>query len=141
MPPGAVNLGGQDSRQVDYTTNTTFNSVFQVIVKLYGVAEYREVNPAPFTIISFPFLFAIMFGDVGHRTLMFLFALYVVLNGKRMVRRKLDEFMQTCYDRRYMLLLMGLFSIFTGFIYNEFFAVPINLAGSRWNYTEAASMA
>lgn len=118
-----------------------FTSVFQGIVESYGVAEYKEVNPAPFAVITFPFLFAVMFGDIGHGFLMAAFAAYVVMNEKRMVRRKLDEFMQTCYDGRYMLLLMGLFSIFTGFIYNEFFSVPLDLFGSRWKFTEASTMA
>jgi V-type H+-transporting ATPase subunit a len=118
-----------------------FTQVFQGIVESYGVAEYHEVNPAPFTVITFPFLFAVMFGDIGHGLLMFAFSAYVVLNEKRMVRSKLDEFMQTVYDGRYMLVLMGLFSIFTGFIYNECFAVPLNLFGSRWRFTAESLMA
>eukprot|EP00737_Agarophyton_chilense_P000246 gb/GEZJ01000281.1/.p1 GENE.gb/GEZJ01000281.1/~~gb/GEZJ01000281.1/.p1 ORF type:complete len:865 (-),score=129.97 gb/GEZJ01000281.1/:967-3561(-) len=118
-----------------------FTSVFQGIVESYGVAEYKEVNPAPFAVITFPFLFAVMFGDIGHGFLMFAFAAYVIYNEKRMVRRNLGEFMQTCYDGRYMLLLMGAFSIFTGFIYNEFFAVPLDLFGSRWKFTDASEMA
>lgn len=123
-----------------YRTNR-FTAVFQSIVESYGVAEYKEVNPAPFAVITFPFLFAVMFGDVGHGLLMFAFASWVVLNENRMVRRNLGEFMQTCYDGRYMILLMGAFSIFTGLIYNEFFAVPLDLFGSRWKFTEASSMA
>lgn len=123
-----------------YRTNK-FTTVFQSIVESYGVAEYKEVNPAPFAVVTFPFLFAVMFGDIGHGFLMFAFAAWVVMNEHRMVRRKLGEFMQTCYDGRYMLLLMGLFSIFTGFIYNEFFAVPLDLFGSRWKFTEASAMA
>ena len=118
-----------------------FTSVFQGLVESYGIAEYKEVNPAPFAVITFPFLFAVMFGDIGHGTLMFLFAAWVVMNEKRMVRNKLNEFMQTCYDGRYMLLLMGLFSIYTGFIYNEFFAVPLDLFGSRWKFTNVSAMA
>ncbi len=43
-----------------------FTSVFQDIVSTYGVPLYKEINPAYFTIVSFPFLFGVMFGDVGH---------------------------------------------------------------------------
>eukprot|EP00173_Palmaria_palmata_P004102 Plantae.Rhodophyta-Palmaria_palmata.ctg489.p1 GENE.Plantae.Rhodophyta-Palmaria_palmata.ctg489~~Plantae.Rhodophyta-Palmaria_palmata.ctg489.p1 ORF type:complete len:403 (-),score=68.26 Plantae.Rhodophyta-Palmaria_palmata.ctg489:118-1230(-) len=49
--------------------------------------------------------------------------------------------MGACYDARYLILMMGLFSIYTGFIYNEFFAIPLDLFGSRWKFTASSSMA
>lgn len=36
----------------------------------YGVARYREVNPTVYTIVTFPFLFAVMFGESGRRILL-----------------------------------------------------------------------
>lgn len=47
------------------------------------VAKYQEANPGVFTIITFPFLFAVMFGDWGHGICLFLGTLYFIIREKK----------------------------------------------------------
>uniref|UniRef100_A0A671L590 V-type proton ATPase subunit a n=1 Tax=Sinocyclocheilus anshuiensis TaxID=1608454 RepID=A0A671L590_9TELE len=116
-----------------FPTNA-FTAGFQNIVDAYGVACYREMNPAVYTIITFPFLFAVMFGDVGHGLLMTLLALWMVLEEKdSKLRKNTNEIWQMMFGGRYLILLMGLFSIYTGAIYNECFSRGLNTFSSGWH--------
>ena len=115
-----------------YRTNK-FTKGFQNIVDSYGVATYREVNPAPYTVITFPFLFAVMFGDFGHALIMLLFALFIILREKnlRLVAAKNESFAMF-FGGRYVILMMGIFSLYTGFVYNDVFAKSVTLLPSAW---------
>ncbi|KAM9457426.1 V-type proton ATPase 116 kDa subunit a isoform 1-T1 [Clarias gariepinus] len=129
-------LNRMQTKQTPPTYNKTnkFTSGFQNIVDAYGIGNYREMNPAPYTIITFPFLFAVMFGDLGHGILMTCAALYLVLRERRLSAQKNDnEMFSMVFSGRYIILLMGLFSMYTGIIYNDCFSKSLNVFGSGWS--------
>lgn len=48
------------------------------------MAKYREANPGVFTIVTFPFLFAVMFGDWGHGICLLLATLVLIVREKKL---------------------------------------------------------
>jgi V-type H+-transporting ATPase subunit a len=53
-----------------------------MIVDTYGIPSYKEVNPAVFTIATFPFLYGVMFGDIGHGTIMACVGLFLIFRNQ-----------------------------------------------------------
>lgn len=123
-----------------YFETDWFTSTFQGIVDSYGMARYKEVNPGVFTIVTFPYLFGMMYGDIGHGILLFCVALYFIYKGRHWREESLNEIIQMLFGGRYLLLLMSLFAIYMGVLYNDFMGFSINLfpSGYKWGPVDAS---
>jgi V-type H+-transporting ATPase subunit a len=101
---------------------------FQEIVYTYGIPTYQEANPTLFTIITFPFLFGIMFGDLAHGLVLLSLSIYVCWRKDYLIRTK--ALLADVVEFRYLLMLMAFFAAYCGFLYNDFAAVPLNFIRS-----------
>ena len=114
-----------------YIPYNEFIYPFQEIVNIYGIPRYREINPALFNIVFFPFLFGIMFGDIGHGLVIFLFSLYLIYyNNKNFYAKNYSYIFKLLIKFRYFFLLLSICSIYSGLLYNEFFSIPLPLCNS-----------
>lgn len=94
--------------------HNAFTEAFQLVVDTYGVPNYKEANPALLTIITFPFFFGVMYGDILHGLIILIFGMYLCL-----AKRENGNLADMLAPGRYFVLLMGFFSLYCGFIYND----------------------
>ena len=113
------------SKPPTFIRTNEFTFIFQEIVNTYGIPRYQEINPSLFCIVTFPFLFGVMFGDIGHGFLLFSFATYLILEKDEIIKSK--SFLMYAVKARYLLLLMGFFAFYCGFIYNDFLSLSLPL--------------
>jgi V-type H+-transporting ATPase subunit a len=130
--PTIVNQVKTTKTPPTYFKVNRFTNGFQTIIDAYGTIKYREVNPALPAIVTFPFMFAVMFGDAGHGVILLLAALAMIYYERRLERSKLDELFSMMFYGRYIVFMMGLFSIYTGLIYCDAFSLGLPWFKSMW---------
>ncbi|XP_061723483.1 V-type proton ATPase 116 kDa subunit a 1-like [Cydia pomonella] len=115
-----------------------FTYGFQALISAYGDSTYRELNPGLYTIITFPFLFSLMFGDMGHGLIMLAAAVWMLVNEKKFMAERSDsEIWNIFFGGRYIMLLMSCFSIYAGFIYNDCFSKAFKIFPSGWTVKQS----
>ncbi|CAD8117146.1 unnamed protein product [Paramecium sonneborni] len=124
LPSGQIQECQTQLTPPTYYKLNTFTYPFQEIVNTYGIPRYKEINPGLSTIITFPFLVGVMFGDVGHGLLLFVCGLYLTSEDAK------KSIFAGLVPVRYMILLIGFFAAYNGLIYNDFLSIGLNLFGS-----------
>lgn len=117
-----------------YFKTNRFTLAFQTIIDAYGTIKYREVNPALPAIVTFPFMFAVMFGDAGHGVIILSAALAMIYFERKLQRSKLDELFSMIFYGRYIIMMMGIFSIYTGLLYCDAFSKELPWFTSMWEW-------
>jgi len=129
---GTANAIISDISNLSHTAPTHFptNKLtrgFLVLIETYGVPRYLEYNPALPSIITFPFLFGVMYGDLVHGFIVFAVALSFILRERRLVGKELPEPMNYLFYGRYIMMLMGFFAMYCGLCYNDCMSLSISL--------------
>lgn len=131
--PSIINVIHTNKTPPTYLKTNKFTEAFQTIVNAYGTATYQEVNPAIPVIVTFPFLFAVMFGDFGHACIM-LAASLAMIYWEKPLKKVTFELFAMVYYGRYIALVMAVFSVYTGLIYNDVFSKSMTLFSSQWEW-------
>jgi V-type H+-transporting ATPase subunit a len=118
------------SKAPTYIRTNEFTDVWQCVINTYGVPRYQEANPALFATVSFPFIFGMMYGDVGHGTLLMLAGAWMCYQGKALLEIK--DVGKILYWVRFLILQLGIYATFAGFLYNDMFSVGLQIFDTRY---------
>lgn len=108
-----------------------FTAPYQQIVETYSIPKYKEINPALVSTVTFPFLFGLMFGDVAHGIAFLVIALAIAN-----INTAENPALKGLHKLRYMFIQMAVFSIFSGFVYNDFMGVKMYNSASCYRESE-----
>lgn len=105
----------EEDLRKDAPSRITHNKIiepFEILTRMYGIPTYAEIDPTPFLFFTFPFLFGIMFGDIGHGIVLIISGLIggIVFKQRKNVK-----------NISWIVFYCGWWAILFGFLYGEFF--------------------
>ena len=69
-----------------------------------------------------------MFGDIGHGFVLTMFGAYLCIFKESIIAEK--SMVAPALKGRYLLLLMGIFAFYAGWLYNDFVSIPLDVFGT-----------
>lgn len=97
--------------------NNFFTRPFEMITKMYGVPNYRELDPTAIVAVTYSLFFGAMFGDLGQGFLLFLLGLTGYFSEKLSMAK--------------LFAPVGISSMIFGLIYGSFFGLE-DVIPSLW---------
>ncbi|MHB1346300.1 MAG: V-type ATP synthase subunit I, partial [Candidatus Humimicrobiaceae bacterium] len=101
--------------------NKTIFKPFEVIINLYGVPKYFEIDPTPYVSIFFALFFGLCLTDAGYGIVFVLISILMLLK------------MKGSRNFALLILFMGIFTIIAGALFNGWFGdLPSYLGGEAF---------
>ncbi|UCC20086.1 MAG: hypothetical protein JSV62_02050 [Promethearchaeota archaeon] len=94
---------------------------FEILTYSLGFPRKKEINPTYLVAITFPFLFGIMFADVGHGLILFFGGILLHIARRRTDVKKVGEISKYLLLASGIITLCGISSTAFGFLFGEFF--------------------
>ena len=104
-------------------TNPRITKSCQNLTNAFGQPNHREIDPTWFMAIGFPIIFGLMFGDIGHGLLLFMFGLIGFIAKRRNVDA--GEMINYFIQGSGLIMVIALASVFFGVLYGEFLGIDI----------------
>ncbi len=102
-----------------------FLEPFVKLLYAYGAPLSHEINPVILMTITFPFVYGIMFADIGHASIMAIGGVLLAIAKRQLMKKgvKMDGILGMVISAGELLALCGAFGVFWGFIFGEIFGM------------------
>jgi V/A-type H+-transporting ATPase subunit I len=135
--PGKVPSESQPPTLLRYPRFTSVFQIFASLGRAFGLPSYYEIDPTIFFLVSFPLIFGLMYGDIGHGGLLLGASAWLYWLRKRVTLRT-GSISSYAVNGSPLLMLCASSSVVFGFLYGEVFGSGewfrefTGLAGPIW---------
>jgi len=94
---------------------------FEKLTFSLGYPRKGEINPTYLMALTFPFLFGIMFADVGQGLILFIGGILLLIMRNRVDLNNVGDLLQSLLRSAGIIIFCGVSAMFFGYLFGEFF--------------------